>query len=341
VIERELLADWLVRLCAVDTTTGRESAALPCLRDILMQLGATIHEQPVGDGRSNVLATWAEPQILFSTHVDTVPPFIAPTRHEDTIRGRGSCDAKGQAVAQLGAVRRLLATGDDNVAWLGVVGEETDSDGARAALALAPRLGACRAVINGEPTGLAIASGQRGVLHLRLVCRGVAAHTSQPQRGRNALWMLHDWLAALRRLPARRDDELGDESWSLSRMRGGAAINVVPDHAEAELLARTVRESTFLQEVRAAAPAEAEIEVLLREPPAVFPAVEGFARRPMPYGSDAVTLRELVPDGLVVLAGPGDIERAHTDDEHLTVDELIDGVALHERLARRLLGAAP
>lgn len=340
-MERELLADWLVRLCAIDTTTGREGAALSCLRDILTQLEATIHEQPVGDGRSNVLATWAEPRVLFSTHIDTVPPFIAPRRHNDTIHGRGSCDAKGQAVAQLGAVRRLLATGNDNVGWLAVVGEETDSDGARAALSLAPRLSACHAVINGEPTELAIASGQRGVLHVRLVCHGVTAHTAQPQRGRNALWMLHDWLATLRRLPARRDDELGDESWSLSRMRGGAAINVVPDHAEAELLARTVRDSTLLEEIRAAAPTEAEIEVLHRESPAVFPALEGFAREPMPYGSDAVTLRELVPAGLIVLAGPGSIERAHTDDEHLTVDELIDGVALHERLARRILDTAP
>ncbi len=342
------MLDALAGLCAHDTTTGHEDRGLPALRELLASLGADVVVQSVAPWRSNVLARWGEPELLFTTHLDTVPPYVAPRREADAFFGRGSADAKGQIVAQLAAVKALLARGETRLAWLGVVGEETDSVGAHAALTLAPQLRSLRALVNGEPTGNRLATGQRGLLHLRLHCTGLAAHSSTPERGRSAVWPLLDWLGRLRDggpaapgEPRGADVRLGSESWNLGLLSGGEASNVVPAHAQAELLARTLPGGSFLNSVRRAAPPPAEIEsgvdVLLESPPARFDTPAGFPSAAMPFGSDAPQLASLVPSGRVLLAGPGSIEVAHAPDEHITHAELASGAALNLRLAQHLL----
>jgi len=336
---RTWLTRWLLELCGQDSTSGREDALLPALRALLEELGAEIHEQPVSQGRTNVLALWGEPRVLFSTHLDTVPPFIPPVLEGDILRGRGACEAKGQIAAQLGAARELLQDGVRHLAWLGVVGEETDSAGARAALDLSGRLEGCRAVICGEPTGLKLATGQRGIRHYVLRCRGRAAHSSQPEAGNSALWPLLDWLQRLRELRCAEDPELGPESWDLGLLQGGRAINVVPDYAEAHLMVRAFPGGCIDARVRNLAPPEGEVELRLWEPHDRYPRLRGFEHAPMPFGSDAPCLRKLATDGMVVLAGPGSIRMAHGPDEFISLDELEAGVALNDRLARRFLRA--
>lgn len=331
------MAGWLLRLCACDTTSGREDAGLPELRALLAELGAEVELQEAAPGRHNVLATWGEPRLLFSTHLDTVPPYILPWRLDDVIHGRGACDAKGQALAQLGAIRALLAEGRRGFAWLGVVGEEKDSAGANAALALKDCFRNCRALVNGEPTELKLASGQRGLQHLRLSCEGRAAHSGSPELGRSAAWPLLDWLEALRRVPRPLDPELGPEVWNLGLLRAGAAPNVIPAEAEAELLARTLPDSDFAARVRELQPEGGRTELLLEEPPDRYPALPGFEQAPMPFGSDAPLLRQLIPDRCVVLAGPGSITLAHTAEERISLAELEAGLDLNLRLAHHFL----
>lgn len=345
------MLDRLEALCAVDTTTGREDAGLPALLAVLRELGAEVALQRVASGRSNVLATWGEPELVFSTHVDTVPPHLPPRVVVDgaraELRGRGACDAKGQVACQLAAIRALLREGVagpglHGVAWLGVVGEETDSDGARHAAATLPPFRAARALVNGEPTGGRLATGQRGALQLALHTTGVAAHSGTPERGRSAIWPLLDWLARLRELPRRGDATLGDEIWNLGLLEGGEASNVVPAHARAQLFVRSVPGSDFLERARALAPpagaGDGRVEVLARSDPHRFPALPGFEAAPVPFGSDAPRLAALVPGGAVALAGPGSILLAHTVDERITTDELSAGLSLNLRLARHLLG---
>ncbi len=336
---RTWLTGHLEALCACDSTSGAEDVLLRPLLTLLEELGAAVLEQPVALGRTNVLATWGHPRVLFSTHLDTVPPYGPPRLEGEVLCGRGACDAKGQIVAQLGAVRRLLAEGTEGLAWLGVVGEETDSAGARVALGLADRLGGLRVLINGEPTDLKLATGQRGAQHLRLACTGRAAHSGSPERGHDAAWPLLDWLRRLRELPGRMDPELGPEVWNLGLLQAGAALNAVPASARADLLVRPVPGSTFLAEARRLAPPEGSLEVCLDEPPDRYPAIPGFEHAPMPFGSDAPTLRALVPDRTVVLAGPGSIAVAHTPEEHLSLADLEAGVDLNHRLARAFLPA--
>jgi acetylornithine deacetylase len=325
-------------LCATETTSGQEDAGLPELRALLQGLGATVVEQPVSPGRTNVLALWGRPRVLFSTHLDTVPPFVPPRLERDIVWGRGSCDAKGQIVAQLAAVKTLLAEGREGLAWLGVVGEETDSAGAVAALGLANHFFGLKALINGEPTELKLATGQRGVQHVCLQCRGRAAHSGSPELGHNATWPLVDWLQRLREQPRPVDPTLGPELWNLGLLEAGEALNSVPAHAEAHLMARVVPGSTFLDDVKRLAPPEGAVDLRLDEPADLYPAVPGFDHAPMPFGSDAPALRVLVPDRTVVLAGPGSITVAHTLDEHLALADLEAGVDLNRRLALHFLG---
>src|SRR5262249_20320890 len=182
------LREWLVGLCQADSTTGREDAMLPALEGLLGRLGARVEKHAVAPGRTNVLALWGEPRVLFSTHLDTVPPFIPPSDRGDRVHGRGTCDAKGQIVAHLATIARLRGPGESRLAWLGVVGEEAESIGARAAMDLRGRFGGLRALINGEPTENRLATGQRGWVHYRLRCRGRAAHSGTPELGRSATW---------------------------------------------------------------------------------------------------------------------------------------------------------
>lgn len=334
-------AAWLLdrteALCRADTTTGREDHGLPALRSLLRELGAAIQLQEVAPGRHNVLATWGVPRLLFSTHLDTVPPFLPPRRQGDLLQGRGTCDAKGQIAAQLAAIQELLARGHSGFAWLGVVGEETDSIGAMAADDLAPQLATCSAAINGEPTENKLATGQRGALQLRLRTQGLAAHSGTPERGRSAIWPLLDWLQRLRELPTQTDAELGAEIWNLGVLHGGGAPNVVPASAEALLFVRSLPDSQFLARARQLAPPEGAIDELSFTAPERFPTIPGFPHATVTFGSDAPRLRRLIPSQQVALCGPGSITVAHTLEERITGTELQAGCQLLVALAETML----
>lgn len=330
---------FLAELCSTYTPAGREAALLPLLEARLRGLGAAIEVFPLGPGRANILATWGEPVVLFSTHLDVVPPDLSCRASALAVEARGACDAKGQIAAQLGAIELLLAEGVRGLAWLGVAGEETDSIGAQASLELSGRLASCRAIVVGEPTGSALATGQKGFVRVRLTCKGKAAHGGMPELGRNAILDLMDWLAAIRAAEGASDPELGREAWNVGLVSGGRAANVVPDLAEAELTLRTVPGGKLRAAMERAAPAEAKIEVLVDDPWTFFDAPEGFPKTPVPFGSDLPAMMAAAPRAAAILAGPGSIKVAHTGIEKLTLEELSSGIALFRRLGRAYAGS--
>jgi acetylornithine deacetylase len=330
-VERSALS-LLAELCATYTPSGREAAALPRLEAELRRLGAEVSAFHLAEGRANILATWGEPRILFSTHLDVVPPDLPVRREARGVVGRGACDAKGQIAAQLAAIELLLAEGVRGLAWLGVAGEESDSIGATASLALAPSLGSLEAIIVGEPTACALATGQKGYMRVRLTCRGKAAHGGTPELGENALLALMDWIAAIRAAEGASDPVLGRETWNLGIVSGGQAANVVPDRAEAELSLRTVPGGRLRAAMEDSRPPKGSIEILLDDPWAFFDAPKGFPSAPVAFGSDLPAMRELAPGAAAVLAGPGRAELAHTGVEELTGEELAAGIALFRDL---------
>ena len=322
-------------LVDIDSTTGREQEVAGWLRAFLRDRGYRVSEQPVSDGRFNVFARLdAPPIVVFSTHFDCVPPYVPFRQERGLLFGRGSCDAKGILAAQVMAVERLRAGGESRVAMLFVAGEERGSDGARVANDQAPD--GVRFLINGEPTDNRLGLATRGVLRVRLHARGRAAHSSFPELGESAIDKLLDALMVLRGVLLPEDPLLGRTHYTVGLIEGGVAPNVVSPHASAELLFRIVGASAPVRDALSVIEQLVTVEPVLDMPAVRMHTLPGFETAVFPYTTDIPLLTRW---GTPVLLGPGSIHVAHTDDEHVSIDELRHAVALYERIARELLSS--
>jgi acetylornithine deacetylase len=323
------------QLIDIDSTTGREGEAARTLAAFLRARGYAVLEQPVIEDRINVIAAVGEPALVFSTHIDCVPPFFPSRLEGGRLYGRGACDAKGILAAQVAAAERLRARGETRVGLVFVAGEERGSEGAMAANRIGSR---SRFLINGEPTDNRLGAATRGVFRVRLRTAGVAAHSGYPSLGRSAIERLVDVLVALRTAPWPEDPVLGQTHYTVGLIEGGVAPNVVPPSASAEVLVRSVGDHDVLRAVLAATVGEqAEVEEVLEVPPVRLETREGFESAVFAYTTDIPLLGNW---GTPLLLGPGSIHVAHTDHEHVQVDDLLEAVDLYERLASALLAEA-
>ena len=321
------------RLVDIDSTTGREAEVAGWLAAFLRGRGYDVTEQPVSNGRFNVLARLHAPaEVVFSTHFDCVPPFFPSREERGLIFGRGACDAKGILAAQVAAAERLRAAGETRFALLFVAGEERGSDGARVANDSAS--GRVRFLINGEPTDNRLGAATRGILRVRLRAAGRAAHSSFPELGESAIDKLLDALMVIRGLELPADPLLGRTHYTVGLIDGGVAPNVVSPHASAELLFRTVGEGAPVRTALGVVEGLVAIEPVLDIPAVRMHVVPGFETAVFPYTTDVPLLTRW---GTPLLIGPGSIHVAHTDEEHLAIQELHEAVDIYESLARRLL----
>ena len=317
-------------LVDIDSTTGREGDAGRWLAGRLRDLGYTVTEQPVSEGRFNVFARLAAPpRVVFSTHFDCVPPFFPSREENGMVFGRGSCDAKGILAAQVAAAERLRADGESRLGLLFVVGEERGSDGARIANDLAPA--GVEFLINGEPTDNRLGAATRGVLRVRLHATGRAAHSSFPELGESAIDKLLDALMVIRGLSLPVDPLLGRTHYSVGLIEGGVAPNVISPHAWAELLFRTIGDGKPVRDLLRVVEPLVAIEDVLDMPAVRMHTVSGLETAVFPYTTDVPFLARW---GKPLLLGPGSIHVAHTADEHLAVDELREAIELYVALAR-------
>jgi acetylornithine deacetylase len=290
--------------------------------------------QEVTPGRGNVWASRAGGGVALSTHLDTVPPHIPPKLAGERLSGRGACDAKGIAAAMMVAAENLAAAGESRVDLLLVVGEEKGSDGARAANHLPAQ---SRFLINGEPTESKLATGAKGSLRVTVRTRGREAHSAYPHLGQSAIEPMLELLPTLRQLDLPADDSLGPTTVNIGTIRGGTEANIIPAHAEAELMFRLVGDvGAVKSRVEQWAAGRAEIEYGSHIPAQRFHTVPGFDTSPVAYTSDIPLLDRW---GTPLLFGPGSIHVAHTPDEHIDVRELRASVGAYERLVRALLAA--
>ena len=318
-------------LIDIDSTTGSEQAAGRCVSDRLQQLGYAVAEQPVADGRFNVLATVEPPVVVLSTHYDCVPPFFPSTVRDGKLFGRGACDAKGILAAQVAAAERLRRNGERRVGLLFVVGEERGSDGAAAANAVAP---GSRFLVNGEPTSSKLASGTRGILRVRLRARGRAGHSSAPQHFESAIEKLVDALVQLRAIRLPIDPTFGETFYTVGTIQGGVAPNVVPADASAEVMFRIVRDADeVLTAVKSIQPG-VDVEEVLRVPPVRLHTLPGIPTESFPFTTDIPLLNRW---GAPLLFGPGSFLVAHTDDEHLSIAEFEASVDSYVEIVNALM----
>jgi acetylornithine deacetylase len=324
------------RLIDIPSVSGEELEVGRFLASYLESLGYRVELQEVGPRRSNVLATTrARARVVLSTHMDTVPPFMASSEDETHIKGRGSCDAKGIIAAQVSAAERLRGEGLEELGLLFTVDEELGSLGARAADSHAVAR-ECEYLINGEPTENRLAVGSKGSLRLRLSTVGHAAHSAYPERGESAIEKLLDVLADVRAVAWPRDEFFGETTCNIGTLRGGTRPNVIPAEAEAELQIRLVTPSSEVKEILELVTAgRAHVEYLSVAEPVRMHAVEGFEQEVVRFTTDIPYLKSW---GTPLLIGPGSILDAHTDGERVSKRELEESVELYARLVRSLLG---
>jgi acetylornithine deacetylase len=327
------LIDFTRRLIDIDSTTGREGEAGTFIASHLRSLGYTVTEQPVSDGRFNILATLADPIVMLSTHFDCVPDFFPSRIEGGRLHGRGSSDAKGTLAAQIAACERLRQSGETRVGLLFVVGEERGSDGAVAANTLARP--SSRFLVNGEPTDNRLGAATRGVYRVKLVAKGRAAHSSRPDLGESAIDKLVNALMALRGVDWPADPVLGLTHYNVGVIAGGVAPNVIPADASAELLFRSVGEERMLLAlIEGAVGRLVAIEEVLTVPTVRLKVLDGFKTAVFSYTTDIPFLDRW---GTPLLLGPGSVEMAHTADESVAIAELHEAVDLYAGVVRTLL----
>jgi acetylornithine deacetylase len=324
------------KLIDIDSVTGGEGPAgeflLNHLDGLTGRTGGQVERMEVEAGRFNVLATWGQPRVTLSTHMDVVPPWFASSEDGDFIFGRGACDAKGILAAMITALERLLSEGASNVALLVLVGEERNSAGA---LEAARRGRGSRYLINGEPTGNKLALGSKGALRYELTARGRMAHSAFPELGESAIHKLLDALEALRRIPPAQDPVLGAGSLNVGTISGGRAPNVIADEARAEVMFRLVTEPDPLRgAVERAIAGRAEAREVLMVPPVWLRPLEGFETTVVPFTTDIPPLAGAW--GEPFLIGPGSATVAHTLEEKISKRELIEAVDIYCRMVKKL-----
>ena len=320
-------------LLSIQSTTGSEGTAVDFVSRWLVGRGWNVTLQEVSRGRANVWASRSGGGVTLSTHLDTVPPYVQPRLEGTKLYGRGSSDAKGIAAAMLVAADRLVTAGEKRVELLFVVGEEKGSDGARAANNLGTK---SRFLINGEPTESKLASGAKGSLRATIRIRGREAHSAYPHLGRSAIEPLLELLPTLQKLPLPSDPVLGETTVNIGTIKGGTEANVIPAHAEAEIMFRLVSDVEPIKKMISewAKKGGADVEFGSHIPAQRFATVPGFDTESVAYTSDIPLLSNW---GEPFLFGPGSIHVAHTPDEYIDVNELRASVDAYERLAKTLL----
>ena len=322
------------QLIDIESISGNEAAVGNYLYGELCRIGYQTRKIAVEGDRFNVYATLPEqpnPRIVFSTHMDTVPPFIPSSEDGDRIYGRGSCDAKGIIAAQVAASERLRRDGI-HVGLLFVVGEERDSLGAKVANDHAPA--SCRFLVNGEPTENKIALASKGTLRAEVTAKGRMAHSAYPELGDSAIDKLIAALGRLRAMKLPNDPDVGPCTLNIGLIEGGRAPNVIPDYAHADLLYRLVGSTDQLRrDIVATAGDQVEVTFPLELPFLRFRKIDGLPTMIAAFTTD---IPKLTNWGEPLLIGPGSIHVAHTEGEYIEKRQLHEAIDLYCRIAKRL-----
>lgn len=377
--------DFFIEMLDIESTTGRERGfadflaqrmAGPGRRVETFEVPAMTQDCPKGCGTPvNLMVSWGDPKVVFCTHLDTVPPYIAPSVEvgEDgdmKIKGRGSCDAKGQIFSMWEACLELERRGCTDFALLLLAGEETGSFGAKAfsaRLSMPSEAVAAdgRMVIVGEPTDNFMTSASKGTKSFEVTFKGEAFHSGYPQYGRSAVEMFGDFLNALRSIVFPSDEILGDTTWNIGRLVSDNPQNILSDSLTCRVYFRTTFESDQMvcNVMKNIAGPDARLRFGRRrvqdgsdivakdvalwqkymsvksfggDTPMVYETLEGFPTKPVAFGSDAPQLKCFERK---ILYGPGSILVAHRDDEHIMLSDLKTATENYIRMYTRLTEA--
>ncbi|MBI5645497.1 MAG: M20/M25/M40 family metallo-hydrolase [Ignavibacteriae bacterium] len=319
--------DLLTQLVNTPSITGEEAAVSVLLENYCRARGDDVIRQYVSDSRWNLWVNWQDnPHAAFCTHLDTVPPHFPARSENGYLFGRGACDTKGIIVAMLGAGDHLIAEGK-RCSYLFVVGEETDSVGAKHAAASGRSAGY---IIVGEPTDNTFVSAHKGVFSYELTVEGISAHSAYPEFGHSALHELLDVIQDLRTASWGHDFVLGDSTINVGVLQGGIAPNVLAPRATARIVHRLVdsleRRKKQVMDIVAG---RAEVNIGAQNEPQHMYVPTGYQSKGVSFGTDVPYLRTI---GTPILLGPGSIHDAHTNSEKIRLSDIDTAIMLYTEL---------
>ena len=356
VMDKELFLEIL----GIDSTSGKEAGLADFLAERLLTPYCRAEVFEVGDGTRNLLFSWGTPKVVFCSHLDTVPPYIPPKIDGEVVRGRGSCDAKGQIFAMYEACKVLESKGYDGFGLLLLAGEETGSYGAKAFREQHP---GAEWVVVGEPTDNCMASASKGTKSFEVTFEGKAFHSGYPQYGLSAVEMFNDFVNALRSIVFPSDSVLGETTWNIGRLVSDNPQNIISDRLTCRVYFRTTFESDEMvcnvmkniagenarlrfgrRKVQDGSDIVAKdvaqwqkmmsVKAFGGDSPTRYETIEGFPVKPVSFGSDAPQLTNFKRK---ILCGPGSILVAHRPEEHIALVDLDTAIENYVRMYETLV----
>ena len=338
-------------LLRIDSTSGKERKVAEWLAERLPAIFPAsnrpmLQVDEVGDGSLNVLLSWGDqPRIVFCTHLDTVPPYIPPTFTEEEVRGRGTCDAKGQVFAMITACQKLAEEGCSDFGLLLLAGEETGSWGAKA---FAKTDVKAEYLVVGEPTDNCMVSASKGTKSYDLKFTGEAFHSGYPEHGVSAVDLFIDFMDKLRAQDFGIDPEQGNTTWNVGLLKSDNPQNILSPELTCRLYFRTTFTSdkavtawmekapSLISGSSSVIPGSTRnLTVTARggDTPARYWTVEGLPSKSVAFGSDAPHLTNFKHKAI---CGPGTIAVAHRDDEYVRIADLETAVEQYIKLYKAI-----
>ena len=364
------------QMLEIDSTSGRERRLADFLAErLLTQKNSLMRfdvesmrdDTPEGCGvPQNLFFSWGAPKVVFCSHLDTVPPYIAPHIDGSMATGRGTCDAKGQIFAMWEACKALEDMGMTDFGLLLLAGEETGSFGAKAfnsfissEVEISPEAW----VIVGEPTDNCMATAEKGTKSYDITFTGKSCHSGYPELGASAIMYFNDFVNALRSIVFPVDEVLGETTWNIGDLVSANPQNILSDRLTCRIYFRTTFESDEMVRnimkniagpdarlrfgrpavqdgsdivAKSVAPWQEAMSVNLRggDAPTRFEVLDGFPVKAVAFGSDAPVLKCFRHR---ILCGPGSIHVAHRPDEHINIEDIETAVRNYIKMAQRIL----
>ncbi len=382
---RDRVIGQLKQCIALNTVNppGNEGPLARFVGEKMSDLGAQVEYQDVVPGRPNALCSFRfsrdGPCLLWNTHMDTVPSGSVPWRfgawsgheHEGLVHGRGSCDAKGSLAAMMGALEILMDLDlplEGELLFTPVAWEEGGGKGTAhfVRTGMAGRHPAFAVV--GEPTECNVSNAHRGSNRRLVVVNGVAAHSSDPDRGANSIYQASRLALEIERLHERlrskRHPLLGSPVVSVNIVNGGVKHNTIPDRTEMTVDRRRIpgegptqldqEIEEIITRLRASDPRFSYEIVNLgmdKEPADTDPADplvrtalnvarEMTGHKPHLIGIEGGTDMTFLTNEAhipTIIYGPGDMKIAHAVNETVPVDQVLEATVFYSVLAAELL----
>ncbi|MBE6251605.1 MAG: M20/M25/M40 family metallo-hydrolase [Bacteroidales bacterium] len=370
-------------MLGIDSTSGRERGLADFLAESMMTDRNTLRRFDVESMRAdtpkgcevpqNLFFSWGTPKVIFCSHLDTVPPYIAPHIDGSMATGRGTCDAKGQIFAMWEACKAMEDMGMTDFGLLLLAGEETGSFGAKAfnsvistpssVISSEVEISPDAWVIVGEPTDNCMATAEKGTKSYDVTFSGKSCHSGYPELGASAIMYFNDFVNALRSIVFPVDEVLGETTWNIGDLVSANPQNILSDRLTCRIYFRTTFESDEMVRnimkniagpdarlrfgrpavqdgsdivAKSVAPWQEAMSVNLRggDAPTRFEVLDGFPVKAVAFGSDAPVLKCFRHR---ILCGPGSIHVAHRPDEHINIEDIETAVRNYIKMAQRIL----